>query len=141
MQAMTELVATEEVFMHVWPVPTLTSGGTRRESAHEVELIGSHTADPKHLDPSCSACHQLRSRLQAMARMAVERVAPSAGDSSDLDIYYDPGCIVCSPSGQRPCVTVSIYVHVQQDHSLSTTGADTVTQIKNLLSKLGVRER
>ena len=141
MPVMTESVATEEVFMHVWPVPTLTSDGTRRESAHEVELIGSHTADPNHLDPSCSACHQLRSRLQAMARMAVERVAPSAGHLPDLDIYYDPGCIVCSPSGQRPCVTVSIYVHVQQDHSPSTTSADTVSQLKNILYKFGVREK
>ncbi len=141
MPVMTELVATEEVFMHVWPVPTLTSDGTRPESAHEVELIGSHTADPNHLDPSCSACRQLRSRLQSIAREAVERVAQSAGDSPDLDIYYDPGCIVCSPSGQRPCVTVSIYVHVQQDHSPSNTSADTISEIKNVLSKLGVHER
>ena len=137
--AISEVVA-GEVFMHVWSVST-SSNGTQRFSAHEVELIGSHTADPSHLDPSCHACHDLRGQLESIARAAVERVAPARDDGVEFDIYYDPGCIVCSPNGQRPCVTVSIYVSSYADDQRPSSASDTVTQIKHVLSEIGIRER
>ncbi len=137
--AINEVVA-GEVFMHVWPV-SMPSNGTQRFSAHEVELIGSHTADPSHLDPSCNACHDLRGQLERVARAAVDRVAPSPDDGVDFDIYYDPGSIVCSPNGLRPCVTVSIYVSSYADTGRSSNASDAVSQIKHVLSEFGIRER
>ena len=136
--AISEVVA--EVFMHVWPV-SVSSDGTPRLLAHEVELIGSHTADPSHLDPSCHACHDLRGQLESIARAAVDRVAPSRDDGVDFGVYYDPGCIVCSANGLRPCVTVSIYVSSYADTGRPATAADPVSQIKHVLSEFGIRER
>jgi hypothetical protein len=138
--AITEFAGTEEVFMHVWSV-SASGDGIWRGAEQEVELIGSHTADPKHLDPSCFACHQLRSQLQSIARIAVERVAPPASNAADFDIYYDPGCIVCSPSGQRPCVTVSIYIRSRLDRLPAKGSSDIVGRIKHILEELGVREK
>lgn len=133
-----EFVGTEEVFMHVWGVPT-TGDGMRRGSEHEVELIGSHTADPSHLDPSCSVCHHLRARMESIARTASERTGHLASQETYFDVYSGPASIVCG-NGQRPCVTVSIYVRDQADHAHSN-GDDPVSQLKHVLSSLGIRER
>lgn len=135
-----EFAAAEEVFMHVWAVPT-SGDGTRRISEREVELIGSHTADPKHLDPSCSACHHLRAQMESIARTAVERTASSIQRPADFDVYSDPGSIVFSPgNGQRPCVTVSIYVRDRAERARSNDD-DPVSELKLVLGAHGIRER
>ena len=133
-----EFVRTQDVFMHVWAVPT-TAAGARRGSEHEVELIGSHTADPRHLDASCSACHHLRAQLESIARTASERTTRLTSQSADFDVYTDPALIVCG-IGQRPCVTVSIYVRDRTDHA-HANDTDAVSQLKQVLAALGIRER
>ena len=133
-----EFAATEEVFLHVWPVsnPGDVAG---RGSDHEVELIGSHSADPSHLDPSCSACHHLRSRMESIARTASERTAHLTSQDAFFDVFTEPASIVCG-IGQRPCVTVSIYVRHRMDYG-HANGTDPVSQLKHALAALGIRER
>lgn len=137
--ASSEFVGAEEVFLHVWGVPT-TGDGTRRGSEHEVELIGSHTGDPSHLDPSCSACHHLRARMESIARTASERMAHLTSEDTYFDVYTAPASIVCG-NGQRPCVTVSIYVRDQANQAHSNSHDDPVSQLKQVLAAFGIRER
>jgi len=136
--AISELVRLENVFMHVWPA-NISNDGSRRDSAFEVELISSHTADPSHLDPSCRACRRLQSQLESIARTAMEQAASRV--KAELEVYADPACITCSPAGQRPCVTVSIYVRNRPHGSASNGIADSVSQVKSALAALGVRDR
>ena len=139
--AASESVGLEDSFLHVWPV-CVPGNGVGRESAVEVELIGSHTSDPGHLDPSCPACRRLRSELLSIAQTGVQRVASAISSAITFEIYADPACIVCSPhDGQRPCVTVSIYVRNRFDSSAQNGFSAAVGQVKQALSALGVRER
>ena len=136
-----ESVRLADAFLHVWQAH-LPNTGTGRESAVEVELIGSHTSDPSHLDPSCPACRRLRSELQSIAQEAVQRVASAVSAGITFDVYADPASIVCSPGdGQRPCVTVSIYVGIRSDNSAQNGFPAAVGQIRQALGALGIRER
>jgi len=133
------LVRPVEIFMHLWPVHK--NNETGRDSSCELELIASHTTDPGHLDPSCTACHRLRLQLQAIAQAVVRRVAPAMMDSIAFDIYADFASIICSPTA-GPCVTVSIFINDKNGNDSTLNGcSDTVAQIKNALRTLGVRER
>jgi len=129
------------VYMHVWPL-AVPKDQPRGGSALELELIGSHTSDPYHLDPSCPACTRLRGEMQAIAESVVEPLA-SGTHSASFEIFTDPACIVCSSDGQRPCVTVSIYVRGMADGSQrDSDGVSTaVNAIKEGLKSIGIRER
>ena len=133
--------ARADVFLHLWQAH-VPNNGTGRESAVEVELIGSHTSDASHLNPSCPACRHLRSALLSIAQEAVQRVASAGSAGITFDVYADPACIVCSPGdGQRPCVTVSIYVGSRSDSSAQNGFSAAVGQIRQALGALGIRER
>ena len=54
MLASAESARLDNAFLHVWQAH-VPNNGTGHESTVEVELIGSHTPDPSHLDPSCPA--------------------------------------------------------------------------------------
>ncbi len=130
-----------DVYMHVWPLAT-RNDGVRGEPAIELELIASHTSDPKHLDPSCPVCRRLRLQLRSTASTVLQRIAPAITAVVSFEIYADPACIVCSPGdGQRPCVTVSIYIRTQFDRSPANSVSAAVCDIKQALHALGIRER
>ena len=136
-----ESVRLTNTFLHIWQAHA-PNNGTGREAAVEVELIGSHTSDPCHLDPSCPACRRLRSELLLIAQTAVQRVASTSSPAVTFETYTDPACIVCSPGdGQRPCVTVSIYVSHRSDSSGQNGFPAAVGQIRQALGALGIRER
>jgi hypothetical protein len=141
MLASAESVRLADAFLHVWQAH-VPNNGTARESAVEVELIGSHTSDPSHLDPSCPACRRLRSELLSIAQEAVQRVTSAASAGITFDVYAGPACIVCSPGdGQRPCVTVTIYVGSRSASSAQNGFPAAVGQIRQALGVLGVRQR
>ncbi len=136
-----ESVGLSDRFMHVWSV-SVPGNGVARECAAEVELIGSHTPDASHLDPSCPACRRLRSELRAIAQQAIQRVASAVSGGITFDIYADPACIVCSPGdGQRPCVTASIYVGSRSNSSAQNGFSTAVTHLTQALMALGIRQR
>lgn len=135
-----ESVGVADTFLHVWPVH-VPSNGVGREFAVEIELIGSHTSDPGHLDPSCPACRRLRSELLSIAQTAIRRIS-AITSATEFEIYADPACIVCSPhDGQRPSVTVSIYVRNSFASSAQNGFFIAVSQLKQALTALGIRER
>ena len=136
-----ETVGLTDASLHVWPVH-MPGKETEREGTIEVELIGSHTSDPSHLDPSCPACRCVRSALLSIAQTAVQRAASTQSRGTTFEIYADPACIVCSPrDGQRPCVTVSIYVSHRSDASAQNGSSAAVSKIKEVLTAFGVHER
>jgi hypothetical protein len=128
-----------DVFMHLWPAHN--GDETGHDASSELELIASHTTSPNHVDPSCPACHRLRSQLQAIAHTVVRRLAPTMMDSITFDIYADFASIICSPSA-GPCVTVSICIHDRNRNDSTLNGSATaVARIKEALKTFGVRER
>ncbi len=130
-----------DTFLHVWPVP-MHNTEAGHEYAVEMELTASHTSDASHLDPSCPKCVGLRHKLTRLAQAAVRGFVPCEPDASTLEIYADPGCIVCSPhDGQRPCVTVSIYVRHQRENGTQNAFSTAVSHIRHALNSFGVRER
>ncbi len=134
-------VAFTDASLHVWPVH-MPAKEAERETTIEVELIASHTSDPSHLDPSCPACRRVRSELLSIAQMAVQRVASAQSSAISFDVYADPACIVCSPrDGQRPCVTVSIYLSSHSNGSAQNGSAAAVSQMKQVFTAFGIRER
>ena len=141
MLATAESVELEDIFLHVWPM-SVPGNGVARESAVEVELIGSHTSDPSHLDPSCPACRDLRSELLSIAQTAVQQVASPESGATTFDIYADPARIVCSPGdGQRPCVTVSIYVRGRSENSAQNGSSAAVGHLTQALMAFRVHQR
>ncbi len=134
-------IAFTDACLHVWPVH-MPAKEAERDATIEVEIIASHTSDPSHLDPSCPACRRVRSELLSIAQMAVQRVASTQTNAISFDVYADLGSIVCSPrDGQRPCVTVSIYLSSRSNGSTQNGSSAAVSQIKQALTALGIRER
>lgn len=139
--ATAESVGLSDIFLHVWPV-SVAGNGVARESVVEVELIGSHTSDASHLDPSCPACRRLRSALLSIAQLAVRSVASPESGATTFDIYADPARIVCSPGdGQWPSVTVSIYVRNRFENSAQKGSSAAVGSLIQALMALRVRQR
>jgi len=131
---------TTEIFMQVSKL-AVPEGTVHFQSAVEVELIGSHTADPNHLDPSCPACRRLRARMEIISRTAIEQAAQGNKETS-FEVYTDPGRIVCLPTnGQRPSVSVSIYLWVRSEGSSQDGESSSIFQVQQALASLGVRSR
>jgi hypothetical protein len=130
-------VGTTEIFMQVWKL-TAPNGAAHFQSAVELELIGSHTPDLHHLDHSCPACRRLRARMEFIARTA----AAAAKTKTMFEIYTDPRRIVCLPAnGQRPSVSVSIYLWDRSESSTQDGASSSVSQVQQELAALGVRSR
>lgn len=68
--ALKGLVHAYNVSFQLWPEYNCENG-ERRQIGTEVELLGSHTSDPAHLNPSCCQCHHVRAALALLAKHAV----------------------------------------------------------------------
>lgn len=125
------------VFWELWP-QFMTIAGERQPVGFEVELMGSHTADPTHLDPACPLCCAVRSVLLAIANVVVqETVFRSRALSYDIDSHTNS--ITCSPAlGNRPLVSVSINVSLPEAHR--RIDPDIMDDIKACLAQWGIHE-
>src|SRR5512143_960243 len=63
---LSELVTTSDVLLQVWPVYSVRNR-ERVQVGFELELLGSHSLDPSHLDPGCPKCSRLRAALYGVA--------------------------------------------------------------------------
>jgi hypothetical protein len=135
------LLRSYAVLWQLWPQYAVING-ERRQVGFELELMGSHTLDPNHLDPGCPQCHRVRSILLAIAEQLAHEVVPNGG-SVTCDIDPHSASIVCVAGlGNRPCVTVSIIVtdsHVF-DHA-TTLGDAVVSNARSYLAELGIPQR
>ena len=134
-----ERVRVYKVCCKVWPEYVVFEGGLR-QVGFELELLGSHSADAGHLDPSCPLCRRVRSTLLAVAVDFVPSSIKSVRceiDTHSDSITYDPGL------GNRPFVTVSIRILHERNFDQPVDASETtcLKRIKEHLAKFGVRER
>ena len=127
------------VFCELWPQVAVI-GGERQRLGLELELIGSHTPDVNHIDPACPMCFRLRSFLLAVAKRIMRQI------TSDLrpihcSVDSHTNSILCLPArGNRSFVWVSLSISWSDKAGLSLE-ADVLSDIKERLSRLGIRQR
>jgi hypothetical protein len=118
---------------------SIPNGGSSYVPVTELELSASHSSDVYHLDPSCPDCRRLRTQLASIAQTALKEVA--AIETIGFKIFTDPG-IVCLPAnGQRPAVTVSIYIWNRPGVSTANDAPSAISQVQRALTGLGVHSR
>jgi len=133
------LVTEYGVFWQSWPQFEQTHG-ERRLVGFEVELIGSHTSDRNHVDPSCPSCRYVRSVLLAIADLMPGELNLSQ-NSLTYNIDSHSNSIVCLPAlGNRSAVWVSIYVFSNRANGQSFE-TDLMNGIKALLNRWGIHQR
>ena len=115
------------------------TGAERQQVGFELELIGSHTPDPTHLDPSCPMCDRVRSALLAVADAVIRHMVFSAREVM-CDIDSHGSRIMRLPAlGNRSAVSVSVNVGVTG--SPRPIGANVLDDIKDYLADCGVQQR
>jgi hypothetical protein len=133
------LVAEYGVFWQFWPQFEQTNG-ERRLVGFEVELIGSHKSDVKHVDPACPRCQNVRAVLLSIASLV--RADLSIGvNSLTYNIDSHSGAILCLPNlGNRSAVWVSIYVFWNRSSGQSFE-TDLLSELRTLLNKWQIHQR
>jgi hypothetical protein len=133
------LVTEYGAFSQFWPQFEQTHG-ERRLVGFEVELIGSHTSDLNHVDPSCPTCGHVRSALLAIADLMRGELSLSR-NSLTYNIDSHSNSIVCLPAlGNRSAVWVSIYVFFNQANGQSFE-TDLLYEVKTFLNRWGIHQR
>jgi hypothetical protein len=133
------LVAEYGVFWQSWPQFEQTHG-ERRLVGFEVELIGSHASDRKHVDPACPICRNVRDVLLSIANVVPADLAVSV-NSLTYNIDSHSGAIFCLPAlGNRSAVWVTIYVSWNRSNGQSIE-TDLLTEVRTLLSQWGIHQR
>jgi hypothetical protein len=133
------LVTEYGVFWQFWPQFEQTHD-ERRLVGFEVELIGSHTSDPNHVDPACTTCRHVRSVLLAIADLMLGEHNFSR-NSLTYDIDSHSNSIVCLPAlGDRSAVWVSIYVFLNRANGQSFE-TDLLNEVKAFLNRWGIHQR
>jgi hypothetical protein len=133
------LVAEYGVFWQFWPQFEQTHG-ERRVVGFEVELIGSHTSDRKHVDPACPKCRNVRAELLSIANLVPAGLAVAV-NSLTYNIDSHSGAILCLPAlGNRSAVWVTIYISWNQSNGQSFE-TDLLTEVRTLLNKWGIHQR
>lgn len=131
-------IAEYGVFWQVWPQFDAT-GGERRLTGLEVELIGSHPSEP-HVDPACRMCRYVRAFLLGIAEIMTGESALRQ-DVLIYDLDSHSNSILCLPAlGNRSAVSVSINI----SWSRATGPAfetDLLSKIRTLLAKYGIHQR
>lgn len=137
---LSEMVKIYNVHWEVWPEYALDHGNLRQIGV-EVELVGSHTSDPKHVNPTCPRCHEVR---MALSEIADTIVARRAGNISNGLSWYtrapDHSLILDARTGFRPLVSFSIVIQKQPlDENFSQDDAAALFVLKDDLAELGIR--
>lgn len=137
---LSEMVKIYNVHWEVWPEYTLDHGNLRQIGV-EVGLVGSHTSDPKHVDPTCPRCHDVRLALSEIADMIVER---RAGNITTRPCWRtrapDHSLILDARTGFRPLVSFSIVLQKQRlDEQFNQDDTAALFVLKDDLAELGIR--
>lgn len=126
------------IFWELWPQVRMM-GSERQTVGFEVELIGCHTSDPAHLDPSCVRCQRVRSAILAIADAVIREMTFSSPDIT-YDIDSHANSITCSAAlGNRPLVSVSINISFR-DADQRSVGTNIVHDITQCLAMWGIHQ-
>jgi hypothetical protein len=127
------------VFCEMWP-QFVERGGERQRDGVEVELIASHTPETTHIDPGCPMCLRVRTLLLVVARYIIG-VIRSDSRPITCSINSHTNSILCLPGrGNRSFVSVSVNIF-WNEKSRPNCEMDVLSDIKDCLSKFGIRQR
>ena len=134
-----DLVAKADVLLQVWPVYSVRN----RERVHvgfELELLGSHSLDPTHLDPGCPMCSHLRSELTVVAGYFAHKVNPD-GQGSLLSTVTSPSSLVCLQRyNNRSFVRVALEIQTCSEHTLSASDIGLINELRSRMRETGIHE-
>ena len=135
-----KVVAKEySVFWQSWP-QFENANGEHRLVGIELELIGTHASDVKHLDPACALCRHVRSVLLAIADGILTEAVPTREVFTYL-IDSHSNSILCLPAlGNRSAVSVSVYIYWNGATGQPPDG-DLLKAIKTYLDQSGIHQR
>ncbi len=136
---LSELVTTSDVLLQVWPVYSVRNR-ERVQVGFELELLGSHSLDPSHLDPGCPKCSQLRAALYGVAGYFARE--------AHLNDHSPLSCTVTSPSSiaclqrynNRAFVRISIELQMRSDLSLGPSDVAMINQLRVRMRDAGIHE-
>ncbi len=137
------LLSPYAVFWHLWPQRAVINREVR-QVGFELELMGSHSLDPSHLDPGCPHCRRVRSALLAVAEHLADQLLPNLLESVTYEVDPHFSSLVC-PAGlaNRPCVTVSVVV--THTHAFAREAAIpedfALDGVRGCMAELGIPER
>ena len=115
------------------------AGENRRLTDIDVELMGSHTSDPRHLDPDCSVCDDVRSLLLGIAHAMVDETAVhSSGCFCDIDPHASE-VLRLPGSGDRSFVSVSVDVFLGNGNGQAPE-TDVMNAIRSFMVKSGIHQ-
>jgi hypothetical protein len=133
-----ELVRNYNICCEVRP-KYLGAGGARRQVGFDLELLGSHSSDRYHLDPTCQMCELVRGALLAVTG----RIVPRSGGFVRYDVNAHLNSVIwTSALGNRPFVTLSIRILDGQRFAppMDPNQIAPLIQIREHLEELGIRE-
>jgi hypothetical protein len=127
------------IFWQQWPQFEQT-GGDRRLTGLEIELIGAHASALNHVDPACPKCHYVRSVLLKVAyRMLRETFLGREWLRCEVDPHWNS--ILCLPAlANRAAVSVSLYIYWNGANG-QASDADLTAEIKTCLDQWGIHQR
>lgn len=137
------LLANCTVSYGIWPHYECRDG-ERLQTGFEIELIGSHSAEARHIAPSCPTCHLVQAALTATADEVVRNLQITSGDSVAYEIYSRPNSVMCWPRlGNRTFVAVTIGIVHKSDYfqPVDSTQSRALSDIRFRLEKLGIPQR
>lgn len=134
-----DLIATSNVLLQVWPVYSFRN----KERVHvgfELELLGSHSLDPSHLDPRCPECSRLRADLYGIAGYFARE--------AHLNDHGTLSCTVTSPSSivclqrynNRAFVRISLEIQTRSDLSLGPSDIAMISDLRTRMRQVGIQE-
>jgi hypothetical protein len=130
------------VHAQVWPQYSSVNG-ERCQVGYEVELLGSHSLDPSHVNPSCPLCLRAARTLLQIANAVIGRDGAQHQSDIPCEIYTHEGSIVCSPRLEnRALVSVTIRIVRASDliEKANERELEKMNSIKRRLSELGIHE-
>lgn len=136
---LTEMVKRSDVLLQVWPVYSVRNK-ERVQVGFELELLGSHSLDPSHLDPSCPECSELRATLYGVAGHFA-REAKLNGQGPLLCTVTRPSSIVCLQRyNNRAFVRISIEINARSDMSLGPSDIAVINDLRSRMRDHGIHE-
>ncbi len=134
-----ELVTKSDVLLQTWPVYSLRNK-ERVQVGFELELLGSHSVDPGHLDPGCPECCRLRAALYGVAGHFAHE-ANLNGQGPLFCTVTSPSSIVCLQRyNNRAFVRVSMELHARSDVALGPSEIARINELRARMRDRGIRE-
>jgi hypothetical protein len=134
-----DLLAKADVLLQVWPVYSVRN----KERVHvgfELELLGSHSLDPAHLDPGCPMCSRLRSELNVVAGYFAHKVNVN-GEGPLLSTVTSPSSLVCLQRyNNRSFVRVAIEIVTCSERTVSASDIGVINELRSRMRETGIHE-